>query len=242
MTPKNIPQHIAIIMDGNGRWAKARGKPRTSGHKIGVERAREIVEAAGNLGIRSITLFAFSSENWQRPPEEVTFLMELFVVAINREVKKLNQLGIKIKFIGDSSAFNTKLQKSIQDSEQLTQNNQRLYLNVAANYGGHWDIINAANQCFAEQPTEKITADALQAKLATAELPPLDLLIRTGGEKRISNFLIWQAAYAELYFCETLWPDFDAKALRLALDDYAQRQRRFGLTGEQIETVSSSVD
>lgn len=235
MDQKNLPKHIAIIMDGNGRWAQARGKKRTSGHKVGVERAREIVEAAGNLGIASITLFAFSSENWKRPQEEVSYLMELFVIALNREIKKLNQLGVKLNFIGDISAFNKKLQESIFKAQTLTENNNKLRLNIAANYGGRWDIVNAVNLCLKEtSDIKEINEQQLESKLMTVDLPPLDLLIRTGGENRISNFLIWQAAYAELYFTKTLWPDFDSEALNEALQNYAGRQRRFGLTGEQV--------
>ncbi len=239
MKRDNFPKHIAIIMDGNGRWANARGKKRTSGHKIGVERAREVVEAAGNLGVESLTLFAFSSENWNRPQEEVSYLMELFVMALKREVKMLNKHGVKLKFLGDTSAFNQKLQKSISQAEALTEKNDKLRLNVAANYGGRWDIVNSVNRLLSEQPElTRVDENMLASKLATADLPPLDLLIRTGGEVRISNFLVWQAAYAELYFCDTLWPDFGENELVKAIDAYAGRQRRFGLTGEQIDTVS----
>ncbi|MGX5201306.1 polyprenyl diphosphate synthase [Aliikangiella sp. IMCC44632] len=236
MTQLKTPQHVAIIMDGNGRWAQAQGKKRTSGHKAGVERAREVVESAGKLGIKSLTLFAFSSENWNRPQEEVSYLMELFIMALNREVKTLNKHDVKLKFIGDTSAFNEKLQQSIKQAEKLTENNQSVRLNVAANYGGRWDIVNSVNRIIESSSTPiKISEEMLEQQLATADLPPLDLLIRTGGETRISNFLIWQAAYAELYFCDTLWPDFDTQALTKAVQDYNQRQRRFGMTGEQIE-------
>ncbi len=236
---QKLPKHIAIIMDGNGRWAQARGKQRTSGHKAGVERTREIIESSVNKGIESLTLFAFSSENWQRPKEEVSYLMELFIMALNREIKKLNQNGIKLKFLGDIKAFNSKLQKSIVDAEDLTKDNQRLCLNIAANYGGRWDIINAANQLLKEGACEEIDETMLASKLSTADLPPLDLLIRTGGEIRISNFLIWQAAYAELYFCDTLWPDFDVTSFESALEAYQTRQRRFGLTGSQVDEQQS---
>lgn len=233
------PKHVAIIMDGNGRWAKARGKKRTSGHKEGVERAREIVETAGSLGVKSLTLFAFSSENWQRPEEEVSFLMELFVVALNREVKMLNKHGVKLKFLGDTDRFNQKLRASILKSEETTKNNQKLTLNIAANYGGRWDICQAVNRLIEQgKANQTISEEQIAENLATADLPPLDLLIRTGGEVRISNFLIWQAAYAELYFCDTLWPDFNSKAFELAMDDYASRQRRFGKTGEQVSSAT----
>jgi len=228
-------KHIAIIMDGNGRWAQARGKKRTSGHKVGVERAREAVEASVELGVKSLTLFAFSSENWNRPEDEVSYLMELFIIALNREVKMLNKHGVKLKFIGDVKAFNPKLQSSIVKAEALTARNDKLRLNIAANYGGRWDIVNAVNQLLSQDNrVNAISEQALEAELATADLPPLDLLIRTGGEKRISNFLIWQAAYSELYFSDTLWPDFGREELNQAMLSYTERQRRFGLTGEQV--------
>lgn len=239
MNETSIPQHIGIIMDGNGRWAQARGKKRTSGHKVGVERAREIVESAGRLGVKALTLFAFSSENWQRPEEEVSFLMELFVIALKREVKMLNKHGVKLRFLGNIGEFNKKLQQSIKKAESLTENNDKLLLNIAANYGGRWDICQAVNQLVENQADKSpLTEEDIESHLVTKEMPPLDLLIRTGGEIRISNFLIWQAAYAELYFCETLWPDFDTKALELAVEDFGQRQRRYGKTGEQVEENS----
>ena len=235
MNEMTVPKHIGIIMDGNGRWAQARGKKRTSGHKVGVERAREIVEAAGASGAEVLTLFAFSSENWQRPEEEVSFLMELFVIALNREVKMLNRHGVKLKFLGNTSQFNKKLQQSIRKAEESTQNNDKLLLNIAANYGGRWDICQAVNKAIATNEHGKsVTESQIEENLVTAGMPPLDLLIRTGGEVRISNFLIWQAAYAELYFCDTLWPDFDSQQLKLAVEDYQSRQRRFGKTGEQV--------
>ncbi|MCF6194931.1 MAG: polyprenyl diphosphate synthase [Kangiellaceae bacterium] len=229
-------KHVAIIMDGNGRWAQARGKKRTFGHKAGVEKTREIVEACSKKGMQSLTLFAFSSENWSRPEEEVGYLMELFVLALKREVKMLNKNNAQLKFIGDISGFSKKLQNSISEAEKQTANNDGLNLNIAANYGGRWDIVNAVNQILPEmQHSEKITEQGLSEKLSTAGLPELDLMIRTGGEKRISNFLIWQAAYTELYFSEKLWPDFDEGELDLALLDFANRQRRFGKTGEQVK-------
>ncbi len=229
------PKHVAIIMDGNGRWAQLRNKKRTFGHKAGVEKTREIVEACAKTGIQSLTLFAFSSENWSRPEEEVSYLMELFILALKREVKMLNKNNAQLKFIGNTAGFNRKLQKSITDAEAQTSNNDGLRLNIAANYGGRWDIVNAvnrANKTLIEG--ELLTEELLAAELTTKDLPPLDLMIRTGGEKRISNFLIWQAAYAELYFSNKLWPDFDSAELELALADYNQRQRRYGKTGEQI--------
>ena len=236
MENDKIPKHLAIIMDGNGRWAQLRNKKRTAGHKVGVEKAREIVEACGKKGIKSLTLFAFSSENWSRPEEEVSYLMELFVLALKREIKMLNKNGVKLKFIGDIAGFNSKLRKSIKEAELSTQNNDALLLNIAANYGGRWDIVNAANRALNKiDGGQVITENDLAIELSTHGLPELDLMIRTGGEKRISNFLIWQAAYAELYFSEKLWPDFDEVELGLALDDYASRQRRFGKTGEQVK-------
>jgi undecaprenyl diphosphate synthase len=235
MPEESFPKHVAIIMDGNGRWAQARGKKRTYGHKAGVERTREVVESAAKLGVESLTLFAFSSENWNRPEEEVSYLMELFILALNREVKMLGKNNVRLKFIGDIKAFNQKLQLTIAKSEKLTEKNSGLQLNIAANYGGRWDIVNSVNRLLKEN-TEltEINESLLQSKLATSELPTLDLMVRTGGETRISNFLIWQAAYAELYFTDTLWPDFDTDELQKAIDAYAGRQRRFGLTGEQI--------
>ena len=228
-------KHVAIIMDGNGRWAQARNKKRTFGHKAGVEKTREIVEACSKKGMQSLTLFAFSSENWSRPEDEVGYLMELFVLALKREIKMLNKNNAQLKFIGDISGFNKKLQKSIFEAEQQTASNNGLNLNIAANYGGRWDIINAVNQMLPDlQSGEEITEQGLSGKLSTAGLPELDLMIRTGGEKRISNFLIWQAAYAELYFSDKLWPDFDEAELDLALLDFSNRQRRFGKTGAQV--------
>jgi len=231
---ENIPKHVAIIMDGNGRWAQARNKKRTSGHKAGVEKTREIVEACSTKGIESLTLFAFSSENWARPEEEVSYLMELFVLALKREVKMLNKNNVQLRFIGDVLGFNKKLQKSIVEAQNQTSANTGLYLNIAANYGGRWDIVNAVNQLKSIKSDAQVTEQQLSAHLTTRGLPELDLMIRTGGEKRISNFLIWQAAYAELYFSDKLWPDFDESELDNALFDYAERQRRFGKTGEQI--------
>lgn len=228
-------KHVAIIMDGNGRWAQARNKKRTFGHKAGVEKTREIVEACSKKGMQSLTLFAFSSENWSRPEDEVGYLMELFVLALKREIKMLNKNNAQLKFIGDISGFNKKLQKSIFEAEQQTASNNGLNLNIAANYGGRWDIVNAVNQMLPDlQSGEEITEQGLSGKLSTAGLPELDLMIRTGGEKRISNFLIWQAAYAELYFSDKLWPDFDEAELDLALLDFSNRQRRFGKTGAQV--------
>ena len=233
-----VPQHIAIIMDGNGRWAKKRSLPRVAGHKVGMERARDITEAAGKRGVRSLTLFAFSSENWQRPLEEVSYLMDLFVTGLEREAKSLHKNGVRLRVIGDRSRFAEKLQQRMAEAEAMTAGNTALTLNIAANYGGQWDIINAANLALAAKRAAGDGSPLQDAELARhltlADQPALDLLIRTGGEVRISNFLLWQAAYAELYFSAALWPDFDAAELDLAIADYAQRQRRFGKTGEQV--------
>lgn len=231
-TTDKLPQHIAIIMDGNGRWAQARGKKRVFGHKAGMERAREMAETCGELGVKYLTLFAFSSENWNRPPEEVSFLMDLFATSLKNESKKLNKNNVQLKVIGDKDGFDKGLQKAIDKAEALTAENDGLILNIAANYGGRWDILRAGQKLL--NSDEEVTEDNLSKFLATGDAPEPDLLIRTGGEKRISNFLLWQAAYSELYFSDALWPDFDSEHLKLALADYAQRQRRFGKTGEQV--------
>ncbi|MGB2427418.1 MAG: polyprenyl diphosphate synthase [Alteromonas sp.] len=235
----NMPQHVAIIMDGNGRWAKQKGKLRTFGHKAGVDAVRASVKYARTNGIKSLTLFAFSSENWKRPEEEVSVLMELFNVVLNSEIKKLNKNQVRLRVIGDLSRFDKKLMDKVIKAEELTANNQALTLNVAANYGGRWDIVNAAKQISqrvldGEMSVNDINEDNFDSHICMADLPPLDLLIRTGGEHRISNFLLWQCAYAELYFTSTLWPDFDEQAFADAVDDFNDRQRRFGLTGEQV--------
>ena len=231
-TTDKLPQHIAIIMDGNGRWAQARGKKRVFGHKAGMERAREMAEACGELGVKYLTLFAFSSENWNRPPEEVSFLMDLFATSLKNESKKLNKNNVQLKVIGDKDGFDKGLQKAIDKAEALTADNDGLVLNIAANYGGRWDILQAGQKLL--NSGQEVTEENLSKLLATGDAPEPDLLIRTGGEKRISNFLLWQAAYSELYFSDALWPDFDSEHLKLALADYAQRQRRFGKTGEQV--------
>ncbi|ACV27318.1 isoprenyl transferase [Kangiella koreensis] len=232
VTTDKLPQHIAIIMDGNGRWAQARGKKRVFGHKAGMERAREMAETCGELGVKFLTLFAFSSENWNRPAEEVSFLMDLFATSLKNESKKLNKNNVKLKVIGDKAGFDKGLQKAIDKAEALTADNDGLTLNIAANYGGRWDIMQASQQLLTSG--RELTEANLVKYLATGTAPEPDLLIRTGGEKRISNFLLWQAAYSELYFSDVLWPDFDGEQLKLALADYAQRQRRFGKTGEQV--------
>jgi undecaprenyl diphosphate synthase len=235
----NIPKHVAIIMDGNGRWAKQKGKIRTFGHKAGVESVRASVGFARKKGIQSLTLFAFSSENWNRPADEVSVLMDLFKLVLGSEVKKLHKNNVRLKIIGDKSRFDAKLVKKIAAAEAMTADNDALVLNIAANYGGRWDIVDAAKQLAQKVSDGQIKADEIDETLfdqhtTLSGVADLDLLIRTGGEHRISNFLLWQVAYAELYFTETLWPDFDEKAFQLATDDFAERQRRFGLTGEQV--------
>ncbi len=241
LTSLKTPRHVAIIMDGNGRWAQQRNKHRTFGHKAGVEAVRASVRFARRTGIDSLTLFAFSSENWKRPKDEVSVLMDLFSLVLKSEVKKLNKNDIKLKVIGDISAFDTKLQAKISEAERLTSGNSALTLNIAANYGGRWDIINAAKTMMRQVTANEISIDDIDEQrfeeaLSTDGLPELDLLIRTGGDHRVSNFLLWQCAYAEFYFTETLWPDFSEELFAKAVDDFAQRQRRFGLTGEQIMT------
>jgi len=237
---KKIPQHIAIIMDGNGRWAQAQGKGRVAGHKAGVESVRAVVKGARKAGVKALTLFAFSSENWQRPEKEVSVLMDLFMFVLTKEVKRLHKNDIRFQVVGDLSRFSDKLQKSIKKSELLTQNNTGLVLSVAANYGGRWDIANAAKQLASqvqnnEISLDEINEDALHQHTCLADLPVLDLLIRTGGDYRISNFLLWQAAYAEFYFTQTLWPDFHEQEFEKAIDVFDQRERRFGKTGEQVK-------
>jgi undecaprenyl diphosphate synthase len=227
-------------MDGNGRWAKKRMMPRSYGHRKGVETTRLAVEYFAHAGVSHLTLFAFSSENWKRPAEEVNSLMELFVQSLQQYTAELHAQRIRIRFIGDRSLFSTDLQQQIQRTEAETGNNQNMVLNIAANYGGHWDIVNACRSLAqqvqdAEITPEQIDEQAFGARLSLADSPDPDLFIRTGGEQRISNFLLWQLAYTEFYFCDTLWPDFSEVDMADALTEYARRQRRYGKTGEQIE-------
>lgn len=227
-------------MDGNGRWAKQRGKARHAGHRAGVETVRKVIEVCGEQGVKVLTLFAFSSENWQRPKTEVKMLMELFFTALNREVRRMKKRNVRLRIIGDISAFSDKLQKLILESEKSTAANDGLLLQIAANYGGRWDITQAARTLAARVEQGKlkvgqISEAELAQYLSCADVPDPDLFIRTGGEKRISNFLLWQCAYTELYFCETLWPDFGKDDLLLAFQDYAGRQRRFGRISEQVQ-------
>lgn len=236
---ENIPRHIAIVMDGNGRWAKRQNRPRFWGHKRGVERVRSTVERCIDLGVEALTLFAFSTENWKRPEEEVSYLMGLFVTSLGREVKRLHKNGIRLKIIGDKSRFPEKLQQAIEEAEALTRDNDRLYLNIAANYGGRWDIAEAARG-LAEQvasgalQVDEVTEERLHQQILLSDQPEPDLFIRTGGEQRISNFLLWQMAYCELYFTDLYWPEFDPAALDQAIASFADRQRRFGKTGDQV--------
>jgi undecaprenyl diphosphate synthase len=234
--PPVIPRHIAIIMDGNGRWAKQRLLPRVAGHRKGVEAVRTTVRACIERGVEFLTLFAFSSENWRRPADEVSILMQLFVRALEQEVAKLDENGIRFRVIGDTSRFEPRIRSLIQAGEALTARHSRLTLSIAANYGGRWDIAQAASRMLAEHPeaAQGFGPEALEPYLSMAYAPEPDLFIRTGGEQRISNFLLWQLAYTEFYFTDMLWPDFDAKALNAAIASYQQRERRFGQTSEQV--------
>ena len=223
-----VPRHVAIIMDGNGRWAKKRFLPRVGGHRKGVETVREIVKTCIRDGVEYLTLFAFSSENWRRPKEEVTFLMQLFLRSLEQEVTKLHDNGIRFKVVGDLSPFDDRIVDLIRRGEDLTAANTRLTLSVAANYGGRWDILQAANRCREEDPQAPITEARLSRFLSMSYAPEPDLFIRTGGEQRVSNFLLWQAAYAEFIFVEENWPDFDERAFVRALEEFSGRDRRYG--------------
>jgi undecaprenyl diphosphate synthase len=231
-----IPNHIAVIMDGNGRWARKRFLPRVAGHKRGVETVRDLVKQCAQRNVKYLTLFAFSSENWRRPEDEVSFLMGLFMDALQREVAKLHENNIRLKLIGDRSRFNKALVKQIKISEKLTAKNTGLTLTIAANYGGRWDILQATNKMIAKNPgkVEPFVEADLTPYLAMNYAPEPDLFIRTGGEQRVSNFLLWQLAYTEFYFTDTLWPDFDDEAFQAAIQSYQQRERRFGRTSEQL--------
>ncbi len=231
-----MPRHVAVIMDGNGRWAKKRFLPRVAGHVKGVELVREMVRACLEQGIQYLTLFAFSSENWRRPQDEVTLLMQLFVKALEQEVEKLDRNGVRLRVIGDLSRFEPRLQGLIRKAEEQTAGNTRLDLTIAANYGGRWDIMQAVNRMLAARPEQREgwqEAD-LDPYLSMNFAPEPDLFIRTGGEERISNFLLWQLAYTELYFTPTLWPDFDTEEFAKAIASFQQRERRFGRTSEQL--------
>lgn len=240
-----VPQHVAIIMDGNGRWAAKRLLPRTAGHARGVQSVRSAVETCVKLGVRYLTLFAFSSENWRRPADEVSLLMRLFVQALEREVSRLQEQGVRLRVVGDLSAFEPKLQGLIEDAQNKTAHNDMLHLTIAANYGGRWDILQAMKKMLRINPElgktpELIDERALSEHLSMAWAPEPDLFIRTGGEQRISNFLIWQLAYTELFFTECYWPDFNSDELKKAFEWYRQRERRFGRTSAQLQTATTS--
>ncbi|MCH8536178.1 MAG: di-trans,poly-cis-decaprenylcistransferase [Alkalimonas sp.] len=245
LEPTALPQHVAIIMDGNGRWAKQQGKPRVWGHKKGADSVRRSVRFCRELGIPALTLFAFSSENWQRPADEVNSLMQLFKLMLKSEVKNLHKNQVCLRVIGDLSAFDAPLIAQIKAAEQLTAQNEALTLNIAANYGGRWDIVHAARQLAQQVRDGLLAPEAIDEQLLgryiqLSDLPELDLLIRTGGDERISNFLLWQAAYAELWFTDTLWPDFDQQVFGEAIAAYVSRERRFGCTSEQVCALATS--
>lgn len=241
---QSIPQHVAIIMDGNGRWAQSHGKPRFYGHRAGVKAVRKTVSIAREIGVKSLTLFAFSSENWRRPDKEVELLMRLFFVVLQREIKLLNKNGVRLNIIGDISKFSSSLQKQISLAEEKTSANSDMVLNIAANYGGRWDVLQATKKLVQKVNTGEIAESDISESLLNAELcmsaqGEVDLMIRTGGDYRISNFILWQAAYAELIFMDLLWPDFNENAFLDAVNIFSSRQRRFGLTGGQIEKLST---
>ena len=227
-----VPHHIAIVMDGNGRWATKRFLPRVAGHKKGVDALRACARHCGDIGVKVLTVFAFSSENWNRPPEEVSGLMELLAAALAREVPQLQSEGVRIHFVGDRSALSEKVRNGLAQAEAVTASNTRLVLNICFNYGGRWDIAQAAARLAARG--EPITEASLDRAMALAHVPDPDLVVRTGGELRISNFLLWQSAYSELYFTDKLWPEFNAAALDAAIADYNKRERRFGRTSQQV--------
>ncbi len=234
-----LPRHVAVVMDGNGRWANKRHLPRAAGHKAGVGATRKIVENCVTKKIEALTIFAFSSENWSRPKSEVSSLMALFIATITAEVKKLHKKNVRVQFIGDRNRFSEKLQSSINQSEELTKDNTGLHFTIAANYGGRWDVVNACQLLVNDLKENKkeaqvLTEEIFNSYMSLSDEPAPDLFIRTGGEQRISNFLIWQLAYSELYFVDTLWPDFSDDDLDEALNWFAGRQRRFGKTGQQV--------
>lgn len=240
-TPTHLPKHIAVIMDGNGRWAKQRFMPRVAGHKSGVEAARQIVRNCIKRNIPVLTLFAFSSENWRRPAQEVGFLMDLFLTGLEREVSMLHENNVQLRFIGDRANFSDKLRQKIHEVEALTKNNTGLVLVIAADYGGQWDICQATRKLAQEVAEGKLTSAEITPQhianhLSFADLPDPDLFIRTSGEIRISNFMLWQLAYSELYFSKVFWPDFDEQELENALAHFASRERRFGHSSEQLQT------
>jgi undecaprenyl diphosphate synthase len=235
---RGVPRHVAIIMDGNGRWARQRHLPRFAGHKRGLEAVRNVVKACIERGVEYLTLFAFSSENWRRPADEVALLLQLFTAALTGEVEKLHRNGVRLKVVGDLSRFDARIRTLVGEAEARTATNARLTLTIAANYGGRWDMMQAVSRMVREQPPAaggEFSEQQLSPYLAMSYAPEPDLFIRTGGEQRISNFLLWQLAYTELYFTPALWPDFDAGALEAAIDSYRERERRYGRTSEQVE-------
>lgn len=239
----DLPEHIAVVMDGNGRWANKRFLPRTAGHHAGVKATRKLVEHCVAKAIQGLTLFAFSSENWRRPEQEVNSLMELFVSTLQSEVDSLHEQRVRLRFIGDCSAFSEKLRKRIDEAVKLTENNEGLQLNIAVNYGGRWDIAHACDEIVqkmlsGEIEQQSVSPELIHQHVCLSDVPEPDLFIRTGGEQRISNFLIWQLAYTELYFTDVLWPDFSSDELDKAVSWFAGRQRRFGKTGDQVEQTS----
>jgi undecaprenyl diphosphate synthase len=238
---QSVPRHIAIIMDGNGRWAKKRFLPRVAGHQRGVETLRQVVKSCREMGVEYLTLFAFSSENWRRPADEISFLMQLFLKMLEREVAKIHDHNIRLKVIGDRSRFDDRLNEYIDAAEHLTSNNTGLTLTIAANYGGRWDITQAVKAMLQDHPESatSFSEAELESYLSMSYAPEPDLFIRTGGEERISNFLLWQLAYSELYFTDTLWPAFDRDALNAAIQSYQSRERRFGRTSEQLRGEQS---
>lgn len=238
MTVMQVPHHIAIVMDGNGRWANKRFLPRIAGHKVGVDALKRCAKACDARGVRVLTVFAFSSENWQRPSDEVSGLMDLFAIALAREVPELNADGVQLRFIGERQGLSPRVLNGIEQAEAVTTSNTRLVLNVCFNYGGRWDIVHAAAKLAAQGIPA--TEQHLSQAMALAHVPDPDLVIRTGGELRISNFLLWQSAYSEFVFVDTLWPDFDDAALGAAIASYAGRERRFGKTSGQVQPVSAS--
>ncbi|OXX50935.1 di-trans,poly-cis-decaprenylcistransferase [Vibrio sp. V12_P9A6T4] len=237
-----LPQHIAIIMDGNGRWAKAQGKPRVFGHKNGVAAVRRTISTAAKLGIKAVTLFAFSSENWRRPEAEVGMLMELFITVLSTEVKKLHKNNLRLRVIGDKTRFSSRLQTKIAQAEELTSSNSGMVVNIAANYGGKWDITEAMRSIAVKVASGELSPDQIDETLITqsltmSDIPEVDLLIRTSGECRISNFMLWQLAYAEMYFTPIYWPEFGEESLIEAVTWFVNRERRFGCTGEQVKAL-----
>ncbi len=229
-----LPRHIAIIMDGNGRWARSRLLPRAEGHRQGVYALERVVDAAARRGVKALTVFAFSSENWRRPASEVSALMRLFATGLERWEKPLAEAGVRLRVIGDRTAFSESLNRTIDRTESATASGAGMRLNIAANYGGRWDLLQAAQAAAA---AGELTADGIERRLCAIDDGEVDLLIRTGGERRISNFLLWQTAYAEFYFTDTLWPDFDGSSLDDAIDWYVGRERRFGMTSEQLRAA-----